>query len=366
MQELSLKTKQRLNRLTIILIFMLVMMVTMRIGIGSSSGQVSAAPPAASPTPIPGPVYNVKVLSVSYFPIVNGVLDTTIVNNSYNEYNMTLDEVRAKVDRLNQQVSASLTENTAYRQYFNPVSNPELSYTVARYVENLTAMPMSTKSSPYNVTDKLPDYTKIINDLGGCSYIEQNNIKEVWIWGYSGYNKGGWESNFWSRAIGDVSNSDRDPNDLPKCRKSYTVYEYNYGRDVPEAMEDHMHQLEAMWGYLNNDLFWNQFVGPTGTGDTGRRCGSTHFPPNADYDYDWANLRQVSSDCRYWQPAGGQTEIMDCNTWGCTNVGFFKMWMQSVPGINNGMTYQGRALKDWWSFIGDFDNAIKRGINLVQ
>jgi hypothetical protein len=32
--------------------------------------------------------------------------------------------------------------------------------------------------------------------------------------------------------------------------------------------------------------------------------------------------------------------------------------MQNLPGKNNGIQYNGRNLKNWWTFIGRFDVAM--------
>jgi hypothetical protein len=57
------------------------------------------------------------------------------------------------------------------------------------------------------------------------------------------------------------------------------------------AVEDHTHQIEAILRYVDDNLFWNLFVG------SGGRCGWTHYPPNGRWDYDWNNANPVMSDC---------------------------------------------------------------------
>ena len=39
--------------------------------------------------------------------------------------------------------------------------------------------------------------------------------------------------------------------------------------------------------------------------------------------------------------------------------------MQNVPGLNNGLTYRGRPLTNWWRLIGDFDGAMRERVKLV-
>ena len=136
--------------------------------------------------------------------------------------------------------------------------------------------------------------------------MEERGVKEIWVWGYHGGVIDLWESNM-AGPWGDISNSDRDPHDLPVFSKTYTVYHYNYQRGPSEAVEDHMHQIEAVLRHTDPDLFWNKFVGKPGEG----RCGWAHFPPNGERDYDWRNPKKVWTDIEDWRPDGGGQKIRD-------------------------------------------------------
>jgi hypothetical protein len=39
--------------------------------------------------------------------------------------------------------------------------------------------------------------------------------------------------------------------------------------------------------------------------------------------------------------------------------------MQNIPGKDNGLVYNGKQLKNWWDFIGNFDQAIQAGKSLT-
>ena len=70
-----------------------------------------------------------------------------------------------------------------------------------------------------------------------------------------------------SPLTGDISNSNRDPSDLPVYDKTYVVYGYNFRRSQAEAIHDHGHQLESQFAWVNEqhdgntDLFWKQWRG---------------------------------------------------------------------------------------------------------
>ena len=170
---------------------------------------------------------------------------------------------------------------------------------------------------------------------------------------------------------GDISNSYRQP-DLPVCAKTYTVYHYNYGRWVGEALEDHGHQMEAVFSYVDSEL-WNQYVGPVGAQQGPRRCGNVHTPPNGATDYDWASEADALSDCDDWKPDGsGAKKKVDCHDWYggvCHDTGGIEYkiwWMQHIPAKNNGLTYQDKPLRNWWAFFGDFDAAMASGRTLLE
>jgi hypothetical protein len=178
--------------------------------------------------------------------------------------------------------------------------------------------------------------------------------------------------------VGDVSNSDRDADDLPVLKKTYTVYHYNYQRGTSEAVEDHIHQFEAVLNHVDGRdrtpaegwsdlLFWGKFVGSDHSHKIVKPgCGWAHYPPNAVKDYDWANQRFVLSNIEDWHPDGSGKKIqINCDRWGGTSLRWFVYWMQNLPGQGSGLKYQSRPLRNWWVFIGDYDNARQNRWNLV-
>jgi hypothetical protein len=207
----------------------------------------------------------------------------------------------------------------------------------------------------------MTDYNAVMRRVDARTWVEERGVKEIWLWGYHGGVIDLWESNM-AGPWGDISNSDRDLHDLPVFAKTCTVYHYNYGRGPSEAVEDHMHQIEAVLRHIDPDLFWNKFVGKPGEG----RCGWAHFPPNGERDYDWRNPKKVWTDIEDWQPDGGGRKIeINSDRWGGDSLRWFIYWMQNLPGHANGVTHRGRPLTNWWRFIGDFDGAMREGMKLV-
>ena len=203
-----------------------------------------------------------------------------------------------------------------------------------------------------------------------------------------------------SSLTGDISNSDRDPSDLPIYDHTYIVYGYNMRRSHAEAIHNHGHQLEAMFSYAawlqdgNSDLFWKQFVGqdPQGNFVTGR-AGWTHMPPNTTGHYDYLNNTLVESDIEDWTPDNsGEKKLINAFTWANleyawpdgrvdelngnvepedaiwqqTESQWYIYWMQSMPGFNNEIKYFGDLeMQNWWELVADWDSAIseQRGLH---
>jgi hypothetical protein len=56
----------------------------------------------------------------------------------------------------------------------------------------------------------------------------------------------------------------------------------------------------------------------------------------------------------------GEVEMVSCQSWGCRDDSgaSFKVWLlQRLPGKNNVLSLDGRPVRNWWEFIGDFDGA---------
>jgi hypothetical protein len=299
-------------------------------------------------------IFTIPVLVLSYFPVKNGRINRAITS----DVEAPLEAMRRHTAQTTQRVTQALEAGSTYHGYKNRTTQPCLEYRVVETMEFLEPLP--TWSKPGHRVP-MTDYNAIMHRINIQHWVEARGIKEVWIWGYHGGVIDLWESNM-AGPYGDISNSDRDPHDLPVLSQTYTVYHYNYGRGPSEAVEDHMHQIEAVLRHLDPKLFWDKFVGRPGEG----RCGWAHYPPNGERDYDWANPNYIWTDIEDWMPEGtGQKQHLNCNRWNGDSLTWFIYWMQNLPGANNGLTYRGRPLSNWWTFIGDFDGAMARNLKLV-
>jgi hypothetical protein len=291
--------------------------------------------------------FTIPVLGISYFPLRGDWIDRAVTG----DVGAPLDTIRQHTLETTRQIIQALETGSIYHGYKDPTALPSLRYQILETLEFLEPLPTYHKPGHQS---PMTDYKAIMQRVDIRHWVEEQGIQEVWLWGYHGGVIDIWESNM-AGPYGDISNSDRDLHDLPVLSKTYTLYHYNYQRGTSEAVEDHMHQIEAVLRFIDPHLFWDKFVGKPGEG----RCGWAHYPPNAEHDYDWANRNHLWTDIEDWRPDGsGQKQRINCTRWNCDSLTWFIYWMQNLPGADNGLTYQGRPLTNWWRFIGDFDAAM--------
>tara|TARA_B100001750_G_scaffold245468_1_gene265175 strand:- start:74 stop:1132 length:1059 start_codon:yes stop_codon:yes gene_type:complete len=315
--------------------------------------------------------WKIPVVVIKYFPLKGNKIDINITG----DWGASLSRTRAKVDGINLGLISALEDGSRYHYYKNKNSPASLDYEIVKEFEFLEPLPTFEQ-----IGKKLPmiDYNTITERINIKNLVEIQGIKEIWIWGYHGGKVDLWESNM-SGPFGDISNSDRIITDLPILSKTYTVYNYNYQRNVSEAVENHMHQLEAVLNYIDgrdetafdewfNLLYWGKFVGS----DKSHKiinpgAGWSHYPPNADKDYDWANNNFILTDIEDWKPDGsGKKKRINSERWNKSSLKWFIYLMQNHPGYNNNLTFDNKIINNWWYFIGDFDNAMKNKIKLAS
>jgi hypothetical protein len=305
------------------------------------------------PVEYPEDVFQIPVLVVAYLPARGGRINRAVTG----DVDAPLETIRRHTQETTREIVRALELGSVYHGYRDPSARPSLRYEILKTIEIAEPLPTWRKAGH---TLPMTDYQAIMERISIREWVEEHGVSEVWIWGYHGGVIDLWESNM-AGPFGDISNSDRDPDDLPVFGRTYTVYHYNYGRGVSEAVENHMHQLEAVLRHADEELFWNRFVGRTGEG----RCGWSHFPPNGRHDYDWVNRTLVQTDIEGWRPEGGPRQWLDCRRWGCDSLNWFIYWTQNIPGRDNGLEYRGRPLTNWWRFIADWDEALRNGSGLL-
>lgn len=336
------------------------------------AGIVAQASPSPAPSDWTQRQFTIPVAVVGYFPTAGDRIDISVTG----DWGAPYEETRAKCRRMTQETIQALQEGSRFRGYKNAAAKPALLYKVAAEFE--FREPLPTRPLKPGEGAPMTDYNAIMRRIGVRDLLARG-VKEVWVWGYHGGKVGLWESNMAS-PTGDISNSNRDGADLPVLDRTYTVYHYNYQRGTGEAVEDHTHQLEALLNSVDGRdsaprdkwpelLFWGKFVGSDISHKIvtqPARCGWTHYAPNSQGDYDWANKRRLETDIEDWRPdAPGKTQLMNSDRWGGDGLKWKVYWMQAIPGLGSGLTYRGAPLTNWWAFVADWDRCIRTKTKLA-
>ncbi len=315
----------------------------------------------------------VPVLVIVYLPTQDGANFDTNEGGFVPVPNQSLGAVKNWALNIHRHTKFSLEEGSKFRGFSNPAAKPYVGYKVVDYIYVYEPLPRGFPV-PGPAGTYFPDYNEIIKQHRGKYYVDTLGVKEIWLMGYHTNVLAPLESNMASGTTGNISNSYRWEDDMPKFDRTYTLYNYNITRGGNEATHNHGHQIESMVDYVgerkNNDftLFRNLFRGFAGSGSTGR-VGDTHHPPNAQNDYDYNNSRLVASDIFDWKPAGGAQTMVNNNTWASipyawpsgtqpnTESNWYIMWLQSIPGNGNAIPYNNKFLTNWWRFLADWDDA---------
>lgn len=292
-----------------------------------------------------------------------------------------LSDARARTQKVNLETMAYLDKGSIYHGYKDTAATPSLSYQLFERKEFQIPVP---------ALGGYANHVKILTDLNICNYVENLGVKEVWLWMYHTAKIAPVES----YQIGPNHQTGNGYMNLPVCQKSYTVYDYNLSRGTADSLEDHTHHIEHLWESLDAEAeaLYQAFTNEQDEFKPNNlslplHCGWTHCPPNVIISpnncnpetnvcycegYNWTSERTVDSDCENWKPDGTGTKTsVNCHSWdGATcvdngGINFKVWWMQNIPGKDNSLTYNGKSLKNFWDFIGNFDAAIANGKSLT-
>lgn len=314
-----------------------------------------------------------------------------------------------------------VNDATRYHGYKDPSAPQFLNYWVLDDKKFYSPIPKGdpTLDDKGKIKVYKVDYGSILRGVNICDYVDNRGVKEVWMYGYHserpdfvGITPA--ESKMSSK-YGDVSNSTHDEvlspqYRMPICNNSYVLYNFTYTPDANPGnnLHNRMHQLENIIPFaegkdrypLNSDntkdgIFWGNFadftyisfsvlfgrlVNSDGSKISGYKsaCGNGHWPPNwtsmtekyntagdtQEYHYDLNKVNQFS--CEDWHPDRSKAKFItaSCERWGCTDIGFYKWYMQNMPGYNNGIVYQGKKMRNWWEAMYDFNAFIDKGRSL--
>ncbi|HRF48965.1 MAG TPA: hypothetical protein PLC98_15145 [Anaerolineales bacterium] len=199
------------------------------------------------------------------------------------------------------------------------------------------------------------DYLRLIAEFDLTARIASGAIDEVWLFGgpYFGY----YESIM--GGPGAVVCNAPPLRGAEAAGRRFVIMGFNYERGVGEMLEDLGHRAESILSHAyrhtaDADNLWERFTRHERTHPGQAECGTVHFAPNSERDYDWGNPRPVVSRSRAWLrfpdlEATARREA--CAEWGNGDIRRHHLWWLSrfphIDGASGGVAW------NWWEPVVD-------------
>jgi hypothetical protein len=334
--------------------------------------------------PMPGARWEMPFVVVNLVPTPDG----RTVDSELTGWKGSVADLKARCLRLTRAAKWMLEEGSRFHGYRDPQAKPALGYRCVKYITLYEPAPHGIRTSTEPPV-YFPDYGQIVRRLGGEKLVNEQGVKEFWIYHWHHGDISPVETNLASPLTGDISNSDRSE-DLPLFKSTYMVVGVNFARGPDKHVHNIGHQMESVLSYVaerqdgSSDLFWKQFcgMGPDGKFRPGR-AGTCHHPPNATKDYDYFNDTPVESDIEDWRPEGGPRKTISRKTWESLDYRFptgdrirtpgtvlepdaqwYLYWFQNFPGLGSRIPHPKGEMTNWWRFLGDYDGAMREKYGL--
>jgi hypothetical protein len=260
----------------------------------------------------------------------------------------------------------------AYSEAVRRVSRGQVDYVIEEW-KDLDAFPVKTDGFQYTPETWLhcwlnredchqpdgSDYPRLLQDYGASEAIDAGRVDEVWMFGapYLGF----WESAMAGPGAFYINGGvyEEVSTDRP-----FVVMGFSYERGLAEMLHDLSHRTESTMtrvygGWKSDELTsnWARFAANFEQSGGVAAVGSCHYPPNAEKDYDYSNLRVVQSSAVDWldyPELDGTTAPVSAETWGGPDyhLNYMEWWFSHLPHAP-GWNADGR-LNDWWEYVFHF------------
>lgn len=198
------------------------------------------------------------------------------------------------------------------------------------------------------------DYHAIISQYNILKRVARNEVDEVWIFGfpYAGFYESimGGPGAFWCNAY--------PLNNTSASKRRFVMMGFSYERHLGEMEEAYGHRAESIMEKTFSKLtgeanLWKRFTQYEKIAPGKAACGSVHFAPNSQRDYDWNNPALVNSECYDWllnfPDFKGDIRTVGSSEWGSGDTrAHHKWWFNHFPrvaGRKNGIH------NNWWQYI---------------
>lgn len=211
------------------------------------------------------------------------------------------------------------------------------------------------------------DYRGFMAHHGFGKLRDAEKVHEVWVWSwpYGGMYESqmAGEEAFWCNSPGLKTDN----------KKILTIMGFNFERTADLAIHSFGHRAESImrevygnWRSLKeteNPNTWEKFTSLHKDAPANAHVGNCHFPPNGVKDYDYANKTTVNSYAYDWKgfpatvPGTGKASAVNCEDWGCSQMGYMSWWMRKFPHAA-GVSKREGVLNNWWLYFAVYEEAV--------
>ena len=324
----------------------------MSLAVNPSPNAVSASPSTE--------IFNLNVYVIVYDPIMNNGEHLSEYMNWNNHADITQGTIDFFKQASNNKVNYSVVETAHVDNWADwPVKTDGFKYTEAEYLA------VMGNQSPAHSPDSV-NYNAIVNNptFDLCTKFNNGEIDEVWI--YNGPYFGFYESTlagnnaYWFNSppvLGPYACNDLMPIMGPSPERTVTEAVHNFGHRTESTMQ----KTYGSWNQNNISHGWNKFglVDFQSPLYAYSGCGSIHYPPNGQSDYDYSNSANFAdTNCADFANYSDLTvppllTTVNCSAWQCGSLQYLDYWFSHLPA-NDGCDTDGIA-NDWWKYFADPD-----------
>jgi len=144
-----------------------------------------------------------------------------------------------------------------------------------------------------------------------------------------------------------------------RFQSRFVIMAFNYERGNDVMLENFGHRTESIMRKVyehpgRGQSMWDAFTRYEKTHPGRAHCGTVHFAPNSEKDYDWGNATPVTSYCDDWltyPDLPGYPRTMTAADWGNGDMRKHHLWWLShlpkAPGETAGVA------NNWWQYVVD-------------
>ncbi|MCX8179661.1 MAG: hypothetical protein N3E38_02955 [Candidatus Aenigmarchaeota archaeon] len=305
--------------------------------------------------------FKIPTMSVVFIPLNNdGSVDISSTGSwKERDKNVLITHIKHQSEKL----AEAINHGSRYHWFKDSESTSSVNY----YITDVKIIYEKLSTSNGYV-----DLESILTKIDVCNYVDNSYIKEIWLWVYDNVkpiefitimgdkSKESWNMDLDNDGEYDYGYIAQQCQILPICKNSYTVYNFGVTSSLGIILSNYSHRIETTLSYVDAYV-WDIFTSS---------CGTPDCPPNLNWPtclYNWDSEATVKSTCIDWNPDpnSAKTSDISCHTWygrRCEKDDGFEYkiwWLQNLPGKNNKIVAYGSKVKNWWEFIGNFDEVIK-------